>query len=123
MNNTFDPTLHSFDNYSGTPQKRQNSLSSQMVHTSNKRTPNPLQTPLAMQSAQEYPFTVNNNNLNLNSPTTAPQVSSPRYNVRSRKNVIQHMKTPTPSAYEVPPSPNINHLSHCVRKYPRGNGH
>ena len=109
MNNTFDLRIQSIDNSYPTPtaQKRQNSLSSQMVHSSNKRTSNPLQTPLGVQTNQDYPY----NNLTLNSPGT-PHVSSPRYNVRSRKNVVQHMKTPTPSAYEVPSSPNVNHLSH-----------
>ncbi|KAI5949869.1 hypothetical protein KGF54_005346 [Candida jiufengensis] len=97
--------------------------------------------PLRMQGLQEYPFNsntgnlhqntntntnINNNNQsNINSPVTPQHL---RYNsnnnqsnqniqqqqLRSnlRKNAFTHMKTPTPSAYEVPSSPNVNHLSH-----------
>ncbi|KAL6451743.1 ESL1 EST/SMG-like protein 1 [Candida maltosa Xu316] len=113
MNNTFDSRIQPIDNpYLGTTQqKRQSSLSSQMVNPSNKRIPNPLQTPLGMQQPNQDTYQFNTNNSTINSPLT-PQVTSPRYNIRTRKNIVQHMKTPTPSAYEVPSSPNVNQLSH-----------
>ncbi|KAG7665179.1 uncharacterized protein J8A68_001235 [[Candida] subhashii] len=149
MNNSFDRIPHTdqqqqqsqqqtqhFQQYSQSPghhpidlpmipsaqQKRQNSMSTYMSHTSaNKRTPNPLQTPLGMQSAsKKYAFTQNPNTSNIANPPTSPRIPSPRFNTRStsaaRKNIVQqqqqHIKTPAPSAYEVPSSPNINQLSH-----------
>lgn len=102
-------------------QKRQNSLSSYIISNSNKRTPNPLQAPMTMQSTQEFQFNSNGNHGVFNSPSgpsaSTPQASSSRNNVRSRKTMLQqnqgllNVKTPTPSTYDVPSSPNANPLS------------
>ncbi|EGW30744.1 uncharacterized protein SPAPADRAFT_51950 [Spathaspora passalidarum NRRL Y-27907] len=108
-----------------TPQKRQNSLSAYMVSNSNKRTPNPLQTPLGMQTAntKDYPFNTSTTGISNPLPTQA-QGQPARFtrtqptstNVRKQQ-PHQHLhKTPTPSPYEVPSSPNVNHLSHLTQQ-------
>ncbi|RLV93213.1 SMG-like protein 1 [Spathaspora sp. JA1] len=111
-----------------TPQKRQNSLSAYMVSNSNKRTTNPLQTPLGMQSvnSKEYPF---------NTGIANAQTSSSRFNTNraqsggtpqtnTRKGMHQQPqpqqalahKTPAASPYEIPSSPNVNHLAHLAQQ-------
>lgn len=130
-----------------TQQKRQNSMSNYVVNSSNKRTPNPLQMPMTMQSPQEYLLYNSNspprNNPNVISSPSTPHMASPRFMNSSlmtnnssntinrgaqgnpapngnggsiRRNLAQqhqqsllnNLKTPTPSAYDVPSSPNIN---------------
>ncbi|ODV65761.1 hypothetical protein HYPBUDRAFT_153913 [Hyphopichia burtonii NRRL Y-1933] len=111
-------------------QKRQNSMSNYMVNSSNKRLP--IQMSMNMQSPHDYMYnspssalnTPHNNfdlTQNLISAPTSPHVSSPRYNNSlgrindMRRNLVQQQqqqhKTPTPSAYEIPSSPNINPMS------------
>ena len=127
-----NPMVNSYQgepsNPSSQQQKRQNSLSNYMTNNSNKRTPNPLQMPISMQNTQDFNFP-NNNTISAN--VNAAGVSSQRLsnNPMIRNNVrrsmmqnqkSQHngnpvvtgtMKTPTPSAYDVPSSPNINPMS------------
>ncbi|KAK6465826.1 hypothetical protein DFJ63DRAFT_321861 [Scheffersomyces coipomensis] len=98
-------------------QKRQNSLSNYMIGSSNKRVPNTMPNP-------DFQFGSSPNKTSQPSPST-PNVQATRYNnpmVRAniRRNIgssqpgvqgLVNMKTPTPSAYEVPSSPNINPLA------------
>lgn len=91
--------------------KRQNSMSAYTNDPSLKRTANPLQMQLLMQSnvpgAQVFPMSA--------SSARFATASSSRRNVRKSGPLqLQQglaMKTPTPSTYEIPLSPNVTHAS------------
>lgn len=100
-----------------------------MAHESNKRSQHLSQTPLAMQGLQEqhHPFSLSNGNnihghVNVNNNQSSSILNSPgtpqhlRYNSNSsnvrtnmRKAAFNHMRTPTPSSYDIPSSPKVNH--------------
>ncbi|CCG23727.1 hypothetical protein CORT_0E01390 [Candida orthopsilosis Co 90-125] len=100
-----------------------------MAHESNKRSQHLSQTPLAMQGLQEqhHPFSSSNGNnihghVNVNNNQSSSVLNSPgtpqhlRYNSNSsnvrtnmRKAAFNHMRTPTPSSYDIPSSPKVNH--------------
>lgn len=111
-------------------QKRQNSLSNYMSNNnSNKRLSNPLQNPLHLNSnTPDYSFlsSINTSNPPTN-PSTAnanaanayqsiqqPVINSQRSLNNNRNNFRRSVfqqnltKTPTPSSYDVPSSPNVN---------------
>lgn len=122
-------------------QKRHNSLSNPMTNNSNKRFSNPLQLPALKNSSnnKDYGFMGSGNITSGISSPAAPQVASPRYynnpslKGNFRRSMLQQQlqqpnvpqnhnhfpsskantlaKTPTPSAYDVPSSPNINAMS------------
>ncbi|KAK6454788.1 uncharacterized protein RJT20DRAFT_98107 [Scheffersomyces xylosifermentans] len=124
----------------GTPQsqKRQNSLSSYMIGNSNKRTPNQVTMEYAYGNNSNGGNGNNSTNPNSSPALANAATASSRYAnsplIRNsvRRNLLQqqqisanssnnnaypsnnniHMKTPTPSAYEVPSSPTANPLSH-----------
>lgn len=131
-----NPIVNSYQgelsNPSSQQQKRQNSLSNYVTNNSNKRTSNPLQMSMSTQNTQDFNFpqsSINNNTIS--GSVNAPGVSSQRLSnnpmIRNnvRRSLMQHqkgqynghpvttgtMKTPTPSAYDVPSSPNINPMS------------
>lgn len=95
-------------------QKRQNSMSAYMINPSSKRTPNPLQMQLSMQSNVPGSQTLGSTN-----PVSPPgrfvaPAPGPRRNGRKSAQFPlppPSMKTPTPSAYEVPSSPNATQAS------------
>lgn len=102
-------------------QKRQNSMSAYMNNPSSKRTPNPLQMQLSMQSNVPGANQLGTNNLGSPSGRFVPSAQRGKY----RKSVQfpslqpqlqtqqlqphgpQMIKTPTPSNYDVPSSPNV----------------
>lgn len=109
-------------------QKRQSSVSN-YIKQANKRTANPLQVPMGMQSIQND-YTYNGGkDLNQSINATVGHVS-PRFNgsmmrnnmrrsiiqqqqiqSQSNQNILNNIKTPTTSAYEVPSSPSLNPMS------------
>lgn len=90
-------------------QKRQNSMSANANNLSNKRTPNPLQMQLSMQSnvPGEKPW----------APAQHGRFLAPTSRRSTRKPLPQqnlhslHTKTPTPLTYDVPRSPSTNQAS------------
>ncbi|KAG5418899.1 hypothetical protein I9W82_003617 [Candida metapsilosis] len=111
-----------------------------MAHESNRRSQQHLssQFPLtAMPGLQEQHQFNNNNNNNSNNlqghiPINNQQPSSPqhhlRYNSNSsnirtnmRKAAFNHMRTPTPSSYDIPSSPKVNHKSVAAAQVPHQN--
>lgn len=115
-------------NSSSQQQKRQNSMSNYVANNSNKRTPNTLQMPT--QNSQDFKFqqpSTANTSGGINTPALSSQRinNNPMIRNNVRRNLMQHQKnqyngqpantsntkTPTPSAYEVPSSPNVNPMS------------
>ncbi|EGV63754.1 hypothetical protein CANTEDRAFT_104645 [Yamadazyma tenuis ATCC 10573] len=104
-------------------QKRQHSLSNYMPNNSNKRMPNPTPsaTPSQQPSSQDHSFS-STAAVTSQHQSQQPQSSSRPQNRNSfRRSVLQQQyplggavaginstKTPTPSSYEVPSSPNVN---------------
>ncbi|KAI5970083.1 hypothetical protein CANMA_000907 [Candida margitis] len=98
-----------------------------MAHESNKRSQHLPQIPQVMQGLQEHSLSSSNGNnihghINLNTTQPSSALNSPgtpqhlRYNSNSsnvrtnmRKAAFNHMRTPTPSSYEIPSSPKVNH--------------
>lgn len=91
-------------------QKRQSSISAYMNNPSNKRTANPLQMQLSMQS--NVPGSQQLGSVNPASPSgrfvAAPQRGKLRKSIHfPNQSQGSVMKTPTPSTYDVPSSPNV----------------
>lgn len=88
-------------------QKRQNSMSANASNLSNKRTPNPLQMQLSMQSnvpgAQSFSLTPQ---ARFMAPTGRRTTRKPFLPQALHSQLLHANKTPTPSNYEVPLSPN-----------------
>ncbi|QRG36177.1 hypothetical protein FDK38_000509 [Candidozyma auris] len=108
-------------------QKRQNSVSAYMNNPSSKRTPNPLQMQLSMQSNVPGASQLGANSSSSPSgrfvpsaqrgkyrksvqfPTSQPQIQLQQQQQNQQPYGPQLIKTPTPSNYDVPSSPNVTH--------------
>lgn len=102
-------------------QKRQNSMSAYMANPSSKRTPNPLQMQLLMQSNVPGATQLGTGEPGLPSGRFVPVAQRGKYRksvqfpalqiqlqqLLQQRQGVQLIKTPTPSNYEVPSSPNV----------------
>lgn len=87
-------------------QKRQNSMSAYANNPSNKRTPNPIQMQVSLQSnvLGSQGFSMAHHNVGNFNQTYRNNVSKP---TNHQLSMLQNTKTPTPSSYDVPSSPNL----------------